>query len=95
VFGDLLFGQSNTNGYGNLTKAIIAGGGTIQASGTQHPFSMMVGGGLDLNLNKTIALRLGEVDYMLTRYTNPIISTNNQNNFRYLGGIVFKFGGGH
>ena len=94
VFGDLLFGQSNTNGYGNLTKAIVAGGGTIQASATQHPFTMMVGGGLDLNLNKTIALRLGEIDYMLTRYSNPIINTNNQNNFRYLGGIVFKFGGG-
>lgn len=94
VFGDLLFGQSNTNGYANLTQAIDAGGGTLQNSGTQHPFTMDVGGGLDLNLNKTIALRLGEIDYMLTRYTNPITNTNNQNNFRYLGGIVFKFGGG-
>ncbi len=94
VYGDLLFGQSNTNGYGNLAKEIDAAGGTIEISGTQHPFTMDVGGGLDLNLNKNIALRLGEVDYMLTRYTNPIISTNNQNSFRYLGGIVFKFGGG-
>jgi Outer membrane protein beta-barrel domain len=95
VYGDLLFGQSNTNGYGSLEKAIDAAGGTIQVSGTQHPFTMDVGGGLDLNLNKNIALRLGEIDYMLTRYSNPIISTNNQNSFRYLGGIVFKFGGGH
>jgi hypothetical protein len=94
VYGDILFGQSNTNGYGNLAKEIDSAGGTVQISGTQHPFTMDVGGGLDLNLNKNIALRLGEVDYMLTRYTNPIISTNNQNSFRYLGGIVFKFGGG-
>jgi hypothetical protein len=94
VYGDLLFGQSNTNAYADLTKAIEAGGGTITGSNTQHPFTLDVGGGLDLNLNKHLALRLGEIDYMLTRYTNPIISTNNQNSFRYLGGVVFKFGGG-
>jgi hypothetical protein len=94
VFGNVLFGQSNTNGYANLVQAINSGGGSLQATGTQHPFTMDVGGGLDLNINKTIALRLGEIDYMLTRYTNPITSTNNQNNFRYVGGIVFKFGGG-
>jgi len=34
---------------------------------------------------------VAEVDYFLTRYTNPITSTNNQNNFRYLGGVVFRF----
>ena len=57
------------------------------------PLRWPVGGGLDLNAGKHFALRLGEMDYVLTRYTNPFTQTNNQNNFRYLGGVVFKFGG--
>src|SRR5262249_51155302 len=91
VFGNVLFGGSNTNGYGALSRAIIAGGGTITDVGTQHPFTMAVGGGLDANVSHRFAIRLGEVDYLLTRYTNPLTSTNNQNSFRYVGGIVLKF----
>ena len=91
LFGETLFGGSNTNGYGNLEKAIDAGGGTLVISRNQHPFSMAVGGGLDVNVSRNVAIRLAELDYFLTRYTNPITSTNNQNNFRYLGGVVFRF----
>jgi len=93
IFGELLFGQSNTNGYANLTDAIVAGGGTIYKGTTQHPFTMAFGGGFDVNLNKKVALRLGELDYLITRYHNPLTGDNNQNNFRYVGGIIFKFGG--
>ena len=93
VFGELLFGGSNTNGYGNLETAINNGGGRVEVSGTQHPFTMAFGGGFDVWVNKHVGLRLGELDYLLTRYTNPLTSTNNQNNFRYLGGVVFRFGG--
>ncbi len=91
VFGEVLFGQNNTNGYAELSNAIIAGGGKISGVTTQHPFALAIGGGFDVNLNDHIALRLGEFDYIMTRYTNTLTSTNNQNNFRYLGGIVFKF----
>ena len=52
---------------------------------------MAVGGGLDINLSENVAIRVAEFDYFLTRYTNSITSTNNQNNFRYLFGIVFEF----
>jgi hypothetical protein len=92
VFGELLFGGSNTNLYGQLSDAAINNGATINNSGTQHPFTMAFGGGLDVNVNKNFALRLGEMDYLLTRYTNPWTNTNNQNSFRYLGGVVFRFG---
>jgi hypothetical protein len=91
LFGETLFGGSETNGYGNLEKAIDFGGGTLAISRDQHPFSMAVGGGLDVNVSRNVAIRVAELDYFLTRYTNPITSTNNQNNFRYLGGIVFRF----
>ena len=90
-FGELLFGGSNSNGYGNLSKSIIQGGGTISASGTQHPFTMAFGGGLDVHINHNFSIRPIELDWILTRYTNPITSTNNQNNFRYTAGVVYRF----
>ena len=92
VYGEFLMGGSNTNGYGNLEKSIDANGGTINVTGTQHPFTWALGGGLDWRMTKTVALRLAEMDWMGTRYTNPLTSTNNQNSFRYLGGIAFTFG---
>jgi hypothetical protein len=90
-FGEILFGGSNTNGYVNLENSINNAGGTISKTPTQHPFTMALGGGLDISLSKHISLRPGEVDYVLSRYSNPLTSTNNQNNFRYCGGIVLKF----
>jgi hypothetical protein len=94
VYGETLFGGSNSNGYVDLVKAIDANGGTINLSGAQHPFTMAAGGGFDLRVSHHLTVRLAEFDYVLTRYTNPIVaSTNNQNNWRYLGGLVFTFGG--
>jgi len=90
-FAEVLFGGSNTNGYTNLVKSINLGGGTLSASGTQHPFTMAYGGGLDVNVHHHIAIRPVEIDYVLTRYTNPFTGTNNQNNFRYIGGVVFNY----
>ena len=88
-----MFGGSNSNGYGSFIKKIDQAGGTIVGfTGTQHPFTMAVGGGVDFKVSKLIAIRFGEVDYVLTLYTNPLIGTNNQNSFRYLGGVVFKWG---
>jgi hypothetical protein len=90
-FGEILFGGSNTNGYVALSRSIVAGGGTIAAAPTQHPYTMAVGGGLDINLSSHVALRPLEIDYVLTRYSNPITNVNNQNSFRYIGGLIFKF----
>lgn len=89
VFGEVLFGGTNTSGYANLTNQT----GSTASNPNQHPFAMAVGGGIDYNISDQVAIRLGEFDWILTRYTNPWTNTNNQNSFRYLGGIVFKFGG--
>jgi hypothetical protein len=89
-FGEILFGGSNTNGYVNLAKQIDASGGSISVP-NQHPFTLAAGGGVDVSVSHHLAIRLGEFDYVLTRYTNPLTSTNNQNNFRYTGGIILKF----
>jgi len=91
AFGEVLFGGSNTSAYANLYNQTIIGG-NASYNPNQHPYTMAVGGGVDLNLSPHVALRLGEMDWILTRYTNPFTDTNNQNSFRYLGGIVFKLG---
>lgn len=94
-FGELLFGGSNSNAYGNQIKAICNGftctPAATNVSGTQHPFTMAVGGGLDIKLSENFSIRPVEVDYVLSRYTNPLTSTNNQNSFRYSAGAVFHF----
>ena len=89
-FGEVLFGGSETNAYVNLSQSIDQAGGTISTP-SQHPFTMAAGGGVDLSVSHRLAIRLGEFDYVLTRYTNPLTSTNNQNNFRYCGGVILKF----
>jgi hypothetical protein len=92
VFGEILFGGSKTNGYADWVKAIDAGGGTVAAPGVQHPFTMVVGGGVDINITKSIAYRPLEMDYVLTRYSNPVTFGNHQNSFRFVTGFVFRFG---
>lgn len=90
-FVEVLFGASHTNGYVNLNKAILAGGGVISTTPTQNPFTMAAGGGVDVAISQHLAIRPGEFNYVLTRYSNPLTSTNNQHNFRYCGGLIFKF----
>ena len=92
VFGEVLFGGSNTSGYANLANETIVGGNAAY-NPNQHPFTMAVGGGLDVSVSKNVALRLAQMDWVLTRYTNTFTNTNNQNSFRYLGGVVLSFGG--
>jgi hypothetical protein len=89
-FGEVLFGASYTNGYVNLTNSINANGGTISTP-SQHPFTMAAGGGVDVSVSHHLAIRPAELDYVLTRYTNPLTSTNNQNNFRFCAGVIVKF----
>jgi opacity protein-like surface antigen len=53
-------------------------------------FALAPGVGLDWNVTHHVGLRLGQVDYLLTRLPS---STNqvNWNNFRYSAGVVFRF----
>jgi hypothetical protein len=93
-FGEILFGVAHTNTYANLSRVIArTPGSTLVVQGGQSPFAMAVGGGVDVPVSRVIAIRVGDVDYLLTRMTNPFTLTNNQNNFRYSGGVQFRFGG--
>jgi opacity protein-like surface antigen len=52
-----------------------------------------IGGGLDINVNKSLAIRTFQADYLMTRFdTNDDGTNDRQNNFRFSAGVVFKFG---
>ena len=94
-FGHLLFGGAHTNVYGNAFKTLcqpIVGGCSFTGAPAADAFAMAFGGGVDIPINKTISIRPAQIDYLLTRFNNPFTGPNNQNNFRYSGGIVFTFG---
>lgn len=87
VFGDILFGSAHTNAYANLFQ----GAGITSLQANNNGFAMSFGGGLDLPVTNHFALRPGEFDYLLTRYEWQSIGINNQSNFRYNAGAVFRF----
>ena len=90
VFCETLFGIANTGAYANLFKSAGVTGLSAQNSG----FAMAIGGGLDIGVAKHVALRVAQVDYLMTRYEWKPIGINNQSNFRFQTGLVFGWGGG-
>jgi hypothetical protein len=86
-FGELLFGGAHSNVYANLFRSAHL----IGASPANNAFAMVFGGGFDVPISGLVSIRPVQVDYMLTRFGN-IIVTNNQNNIRYQAGVVFNLG---
>ena len=95
---DALGGAAHSNVYGSAFKTICqptAGGCPgVSASPSNNGWAMMLGGGLDFPINRVVSIRAAELDYVLTRFGNFFTKANaNQNNFRYVGGLNFNFGG--
>ncbi len=84
----LLFGAAHSNVY---ASAYNNAGGSRSGAPSGDAFAMAFGGGVDIPLSRTVAIRVGQVDYLLTRFTNQFTNSN-QNNFRYSAGIVFHVG---
>ncbi len=59
---------------------------------TSNGFAMALGGGVDVNLGKRLAIRAVQIDYLPTRFSTPFF-TNFRSNVRVGVGVVFKFGG--
>jgi opacity protein-like surface antigen len=77
----------------HLTPFVHALGGGVHtsadasgSSGSETDAAWAVGGGVDLDMARVLAIRLAQVDYLQTR-----IGSTSQNNFRYSAGIVIKF----
>src|SRR5215469_13755413 len=94
-FVDLLFGGAHSTVYGNAFRTLcgpFVGACVISAAPSPNAFAMEFGGGIDIPLGHVVSFRPAEVDYLLTRFSNPLSGTNNQNNFRYSVGLVFALG---
>jgi len=90
-FIDTQFGGAHTNVYRNVQK-VCASACTAIGSPSNNAWDFIIGGGIDIPLSKSIALRPAQFDFVLTRFGNAYTHGNlNQSNFRYLGGIVFRF----
>jgi hypothetical protein len=94
-FVEAMFGGAHSNFYGNLFKGCTTTGcTTLTNSPSNNAFDFIIGGGIDIPLGKHIAFRPVQVDYLLTRFGNAFAKgNNNQSNFRYQAGVVFRFGG--
>jgi outer membrane protein OmpA-like peptidoglycan-associated protein/opacity protein-like surface antigen len=59
-------------------------------------FGLMIGGGLDINLSRHIALRLIRADFVMSsyRYGPPSVPSTDIRGLRAQSGLVFMFGGG-
>lgn len=84
-FGHALFGFSRVS-----VKPV---GGNNQSD---TAFAMKFGGGIDVGVSRHFAVRLGEVNYYMTRFSNagnPDTNLNGQgtqNNFTFSAGIVIR-----
>jgi opacity protein-like surface antigen len=59
-------------------------------SGSANAFAFAPGGGLDVHVSPHIAIRVAQVDYLLTKFKDD--EDNRQNNVRVSAGIVFRWG---
>ena len=84
VFQHALFGFSlDSERFSSTINGSPLATGTLE----HHGFAMVLGGGLDVQVSPRLAIRAGQTDYLLVR-----ISGFNSHNFRYSGGVVFRFG---
>jgi opacity protein-like surface antigen len=79
MFVHALFGQSRLVGH-----ADVGGGMTERAK--LRPFTMTLGGGVDLELTEGVSLRAVEIDYRLLR-----IDSHSSSGVRFSTGVVFSF----
>src|SRR5580704_11179201 len=91
-----LFGPRANFGHGMITpfaQVLLGGVATssgIVNSGWQSHFAMTAGGGLDVKVSQHFSIRPVQAEYFLTKIPDGL--NNRQNNFRFSGGVVFRFG---
>jgi opacity protein-like surface antigen len=71
----------------------VKSGGTVIAN-SENAFALSVGGGLDVKVSKHVAIRVAQVEYLMTKFDAPFALTGSstQNNLRVSGGLVIRFG---
>ncbi len=95
-FAQVLFGGARR---GDITTSAVVAGfpAGSKVVGSQNAFAVAFGGGLDAKVHPNIAIRLAQVEFLLTRFqdtTSPSSAPKNgtQKNVRISAGIVFRLG---
>ncbi len=76
-FAHVLFGGVDTTG-------------SIGRVGPTNAFAMTVGGGVDIAVSPSVAIRPAQAEYFMTKFSGGL--GNRQDNFRFGAGVVFRFG---
>jgi hypothetical protein len=76
---------------------LLLGGGRLNASSTgvqagENGFVMAVGGGVDIPVHRHFAIRVADVEYLLTRFDNASGLAAKQSSVRISTGLVLRFG---
>jgi len=87
---NFLFGGVHTSAFADAIAACQ--NCTTSAAPSGNSFGMAIGGGLDLPVTHVVAIKVAQVDYLMTRFNNGLTGADNQHNFRYSAGLVFRFG---
>ncbi len=94
LFGPRLAYRRNYH-YTPFVQALFGGvhstGSALGISDHSNAFAMAVGGGLDVSPWGHLGIRVGQVDYLLTRFREGAGDQKIQNNLRFSSGIVFRF----
>ena len=98
VFGHALFGAARSSLGAGVTIPII--GGISAPLNTANGFAMAFGGGVDIGFTRHFAIRAAQIDFLRTNFNSVDalasgltsgLGSNNQNSFRYSGGIVWRW----
>lgn len=72
------------------SSSFSSGVTSSSSSSSGNAFAMALGGGLDAKVSPHVAIRVAQVDYLLTKFQDD--QDNRQNNVRISAGIVFRWG---
>lgn len=92
-FGQLLFGVAHAS---EVTLPGCMGFPSCAPLPSENALAIAVGGGLDVQVHRNIALRTFQAEYLMTRFRNPSPGagqSGTRTNLRLSAGIVFLFGG--
>jgi len=89
-FAQALFGGVHAS---QVTLSNCTGSGCTPLP-AQNAFAFTAGGGVDVKVQRHLAVRLLQAEYMMTRFADVTSgASNGQNDLRLSSGLVFRFGG--
>jgi opacity protein-like surface antigen len=89
-FAHILPGLARSHTSGTVTTQLLVMPPVVtdfHFSDSSTAFAMAIGGGLDMKLTKSLAFRVFQADYLLTRFGGAT-----QNNARVTTGLEYRFG---